>query len=68
MKRIERSEIVACVFIGVPCIVALSFILPIKNMIGEIFIVSCIVMTLMVVSARIFKKISNTYFKKDKEI
>ena len=65
--RTRHFKMITCVFVGVLCIAALLFILPIKNMIGGIFALSCIVMTTIFVGIRIFKKISKHFFKKDKK-
>ena len=63
----KRLEIIACVFVGIPCVVVLLFILPIKNLIGGIFAVSCIVMAFMIAVARSFEGVSGDFFKKDKK-
>ena len=62
----KRSEWVACIFFGTPCIVALLLILPVKSMIGGIFGVSCVVMTIMIANARAFEEI-RAAFKKEKK-
>ena len=62
----ERFEWMACLFVGVPCVIVLLIILPIMKTIGGVFGVSCIVMTFMIASARSFKGISEIFLKKGK--
>ena len=65
--RMERFEIIACVFVGIPCVAALLYILPIESMIGGIFGLSCFVMPFMILGARFYKAVSDTFFKKDEK-
>lgn len=65
--RMERFEVIACVFIGIPCVVILVNILPIESMIWEIFGVTCFVMTAMIVGARLVKGVYEAFFKKEEK-
>ena len=63
----KRFEWMACVFVGIPCVAAPLFILPVTNIIGGIFTLSCFVMPTVAVNAQFFKEVSEDFFKKDKK-
>ena len=65
--RMERFEKIACVFVGVPCVAVLLYILPVTNTIGGIFGLSCIVMPIVIVNARLVKGIHESFSKKSKK-
>lgn len=68
----KRFEWMACVFVGIPCVVVLLAvvlsILPNTNIVWGIFVLSCIVMSVVVATARLVKGIHETFFKKDKDV
>ena len=63
----ERFEWMACLFVGVPCVIVLLIILPVTNIIWGIFALSCFIMPLVVVNARSVKDIFEYFSEKGKK-
>ncbi len=64
----KRFKWMTYVFIGVPCVIVLLFILPVTNTIGGIFVLSCVVVTIMAANDPFVEWIYERFFKKGKGI
>lgn len=60
----KHFEWMACIFVGIPCIAVLLYILPLKNIIWEIFVLSCVVMSIVSATARLVKGILRLFSEK----